>query len=371
MSMLSPRPIFFVHHGLSDAMITEQTANAYLRRATQLEARATLHLGRPVSARELATYLVDVVRPTVSAATWRLYRSAVSHALELKLIKADDPMKEVESAADRLRQTPPAPPPGMALRTSQLKAKRSVDEDFERIRHCALAGRSPNAEALSDFLDAALLTGLRPCEWRDAVLQRSTTAEFEWELLVRTAKTTNGRGNGPSRTIRFKTLESNLLDPLVRWIAWAQTAEREQRFDKAMATIRDLMHDCAVQVFPGRNLLPTPYSCRHHAQARWKALYVGDAADSAERELGRATVAALLGHGNDETATHHYARALRSARAPSRYPVPLACPEQVARVRKEFTHRLASAANAKIRSPECRDDGSAQTVVWITTRVFT
>ena len=328
-------------------MITEQTANAYLRRATQLEARATLHFGRPFSAPELATYLIDVVRPTVSAGTWRLYRSAVCQALELRLIKTNDPRKEVESAADRLRLAPPAPPPGMALRTSQLKAKRSVDEDFERIRHCALAGRSPNAEALSDFLDAALLTGLRPCEWRDAVLKRFTTAEFEWELLVRTAKTTNGRGNGPSRTIRFKRLESNLLDPLVRWIAWAQAAEREQRFDKAMATIRDLMHDCAARIFPNRRLLPTPYSCRHHAQTRWKAFYIVGAADLAEQESGRATVAALLGHGNDETATHHYARALRGPLGPSPYPVPHACPYEVARVRHQFTHSLARAAHTK------------------------
>ncbi|OSI67396.1 hypothetical protein BSZ21_17530 [Bradyrhizobium canariense] len=73
-----------------------------------------------------------------------------------------------------------------------------------------------------------------------------------------------------------------------------------------------------------------PRTTRHLAVAAWKAHCLHKWPTEAEGLEALATIAALLGHGSDATASRHYAR----ASAGGIVIAPSADPDQVARIRR-------------------------------------
>jgi hypothetical protein len=55
------------------------------------------------------------------------------------------------------------------------------------------------ASDLERWVEAGLITGLRPSEWAEARLEHS--ASLGPVLIVKNAKATNGRAHGPRRTM--------------------------------------------------------------------------------------------------------------------------------------------------------------------------
>jgi hypothetical protein len=62
---------------------------------------------------------------------------------------------------------------------------------------------------------------------------------------------------------------------------------------------------------------------------------------------GLAVVAALLGHASDATATAHYGRPHQGERGSARFPVPVADPAEVARVRRRMQLNLGRLAASR------------------------
>lgn len=319
---------------------TAQTKAAYLHRFKQLKASVERTLGRKCTVTEFAAVLIETTRPGLSPAAWRQYRAAACYGLECGRTVAPNPGDRIDAALAQLRATPPATKRADELRTSQKKAKKLPVDDLVAIQRYVLAGQSPNRQALADYLTAADLTGLRPSEWRRAWLRPSTAPGFEWELTVACAKRTNGRSHGDDRHLRYHKLDTNLVAAIMRWLAVAQEAERTGNYAKLMKALRSLMRNCCADLFARRKQRPAMYTPRHQAAARWKAFYVKAGATPEELEFGRAIVAALLGHATDETATHHYARPDRGEGGSSRLPIPVADPDEVARVRRTFAAKL-------------------------------
>jgi hypothetical protein len=216
--------------------------------------------------------------------------------------------------------------------TSSTKAKRFTEADLDRVCFAALASRSPNGKNLVRYLRASTLCGCRPCEWPDAILRKSELAGFQWELIVRNAKQTNDRSTGEVRTLRWPELSDEQVDDLAAWIALSS----QDRYDTLLDTLGMLLARLVKVLFPRRASLPTLYSTRHEAAARWKARYIVQNQSPEERTLALAVVAALLGHAADDSATKHYGRPGRGKREISRFPSPHADPSEVAKVRRRL-----------------------------------
>lgn len=330
---------------------TANTEKDYLRRFRQQKQRLKKILGRDFTFKEFVADLIENVRPTLSASSWRQYRSAAIFGLEQVALKHPQFRAAIKAAITNLRAAAPAQRETERLRTSQKKAKSLPDDDLEKVKQIVRAGQSANGQKLCDLLTAGALTGLRPCEWPSAVLRPCAAAGFEWELTATCAKNTHGRAHGESRTLRFVALDAETVKIVSNWIAIADEAERKGTYRRLLNTLGSLMYRSAVKIFPRRKKRPTIYTARHIAAARWKAYYVNGAATPEARELGRAMVAALLGHATDETASQHYARPGRGGKGSGRFPVPAADPAEIAHVRRRFAIKWAAKARVRKIDP--------------------
>jgi integrase len=238
----------------------------------------------------------------------------------------------IHAAISRLEAAAPAPDENLPPRTSSNKAKRSSESDLDRMCFAALAGRLPNGRKLVSGLRATYVGGCRPCEWSGAIFQKSTVPGFEWELIVRNAKNTNGRSTGEFRTLRWEMLPKDLVDDITNWIEIA----RGPNYARLLATLGSLLSRITAKLFPRSKRPPTLYSMRHEAAARWKDAYLSTDQSTEQRVAGLAIVAALLGHISDETASKHYGRPHGGAKEMDRFPVPHADPAEVAKVRRRL-----------------------------------
>ncbi len=237
-----------------------------------------------------------------SKPTFRLYRAAlVAHfeSMEHRDLELADRIRAVSQplllvkppkrgAAKKMK----GGARGMLEELVTSMARRAQDLSDDRITHaCA-------------WMAATLYTGLRPIEWRDAVLIRGRGSN-PTRLVVKNAKATNGRANGSHRTILLSlaskdqvlAIEVN-LDLRDRWMqVEARDGEPlEDRFNRLHKAISYLIAREARVLWPRRDRVPCLYTARHQFAA------------DAKSALPLPEVAALMGHASDMTATNHYAR---------------------------------------------------------------
>jgi hypothetical protein len=219
-----------------------------------------------------------------------------------------------------------------------------------------LAGRAKCAPDLVRYLEAGRVTGLRPCEWPNAQLLKSDRPGLRWMLVVANAKCTNGRTHGPFRTLYWVDLPSDVVRDIGAWIGIARGADYEVRLN----TIGRLLWEVTRELWPRRKKWPTLYSTRHAAVAMWKAHYVRADQTMAERLEALAIIAALMGHGSDDTASQHYARANAASSGGAAMGVPAAHPAEVARVRQVIDLDWIETMRAKKQDKMSRQPGSEE-----------
>jgi integrase len=178
----------------------------------------------------------------------------------------------------------------LPARTSALKAKRIPLADLEKLEtYLKFLARSSLARETVTWLRAGCLTGLRPSEWREAVL------DGNW-LIVKNAKTTNGRGNGVERSLDLSALSGGDLRVVERMAGlgggWALQGEYDQRQTQCAA----VLYAACLKIWPSPRRHYTLYSARHQALANAKAT------------MTRAEVSALAGHKTERTAQSRYGR---------------------------------------------------------------
>ncbi|MBY0380562.1 MAG: hypothetical protein K2W78_01395 [Xanthobacteraceae bacterium] len=335
-----------------------RTRKDYARRCRQLAKAAQRELAKATGQRAdtidlTPAMLVDFVISKKSdylANSWRVVRSAVIGTLMKTAPLVDETVaKEIETAIERLKQEKPAPEKEKQPATSRTKDKSPTEKDLTRIRHAALAKQTQSATDLVQYLKASLSTGLRPCEWPRARFGKSTRDGYRWMLVIENAKATNGRANGSIRTLYWEELAPEVVQDILTWIARAQDGD----YDRRLNTIGHQLWEITRELWPRRKEWPTLYSARHVAIAGWKAFYVRNGQGPAERLEALAVVAALCGHGSDETASKHYARANAAS---GKSPVPAADPAEVQNVRRviklDWLESLREAkANKQARPP--------------------
>jgi hypothetical protein len=311
---------------------TPETEQSYRVRADQLISAAKAAAGLVQSPVAFARALLDR-RAQLAPSSWRQNRAAVVFRMNEAATTHPEQAAQLASAIAILQNATPVKRDRQeTLRTSQQKQKHVEDCEFERVSHAILATSCPNAKALVDCRVATALAGARLSEWPTAKFGRCRVDGFAWELTIVNGKNTNGRAHGHIRTLRWTLLSDDHVAQITAWIATAKEAESEGRYGTLLDTLRALMKRVTERLFPRRRKWPKLSSGRHMAAARWKHHYLALAKNEEEKLPGLAIVAALMGHGSDETATHHYAR----ARKGGIFPIPTAEPSEVARIRRVY-----------------------------------
>jgi hypothetical protein len=238
-------------------------------------------------------WLIDQ-KPRWSSATWWSRKAAVLCALRsAQDERADDP--EIPIARAALEHVSSEGADKSTRRTSARKAKKFPPEDRRRIFAALELGRSARARDLIDIIHAGCATGLRPVEWRDAQVVEPDCG-YCFKLVVVNAKSENGRGHGPTRTLRWTSLSIETREATLRTIATAASFESDADYKQYRTRLQELLHYHSQRIWPNRELHYALYSCRHEAMA------------VAKRYYSREEVAALFGHATDASCVRNYPR---------------------------------------------------------------
>jgi len=230
---------------------------------------------------------------------------------------------------------------GLPTRTSRLKEKRFPKADLERvITYLRLYSRAEHAPALADWLNAGILTALRPAEWKCTDLIEIPDPVMAYGrrvyLHVLNAKATNGRGTGVVRTLDLSAFPDEHLATIKRMSSLGRSWLAKGEFEQKQSVCRGLLREACGKLWPLRKYHYALYSPRHQAIANWKAA------------ITPPEIAAMVGHIITSTAETNYAKR-RSAWAPSETPPPpRPVPEELSLVRdrirlweERFTQRKA------------------------------
>lgn len=315
-----------------------KTDEQYAVKAHQLRRAAETALQQiPITNWEFVRWLIDDKRFDLLPSSWRLYRNAVATTLDYSSDgDAAALLRSVPAAHATERRT-------STKKTSANKAKRLLDDDCDRLVALTLLSRSSHAQALVEYLHAARLTGLRPCEWPSVQMESTPSQTI---LVVKNAKESDARAHSPTRALIFTELPASHQRMLDRWLARVRDTEDYPALQQALGK---LIHSMARRAFPRRKKHPTLYCARHEFTARIKRHYLDLCADKFE---AMAIVAALLGHATDATASEHYARPERIGGR--KFPVPGANPVEIAKIRPKLEQRFASLNAGIKRNGGCR-----------------
>lgn len=376
-------------------LVSRETMEQYLQRGRMLYSRWRLAMGIRLESDEDADPVAFVnwllsLKPSSAASTWRMYRQAGLHwldgfpgygTMEARIMLEDDVAEAVHPdeierrrkaskegggkrgrAATRLAKANAAKSGGgeddpshdgeghevevddedneePGDRTSALKEKRLPEDALEKLRSRLRVGtRSRLSEAVADWLEAGILTGLRPSEWSSSDLHVQEVPRSEAHpngkmvlLYVVNAKATNGRGTGVARTLDLSGFNEADISTVRRHSLRCRTWLEEGRFADLRGQCANLLRKQVAAVWPGRDggiaegRHYSMYSCRHQAIANWKSL-----------DLPLEEIAAVVGHAVTATTTERYGKR-RSAWKPDRIPLPpRGIPEEITLVRNRM-----------------------------------
>lgn len=258
-----------------------QTAEHYEARFVQLQRRFQREHGDW----DWAAFVDWLIarRPTLRPATYRQYRAAVVWALQAEAPANADALRarlRDGGSAGRRGDLPP--------RTSSGKAKSVRIEEVHRLVVWLQDHGGLWDDLAARWLFWSIQTGLRPIEWRDAMLQPNALG---YSLEVRNAKHSHVRAHGEHRTVHLQIKASEA-------IALQAFLDRVQGdCEAAYQGCRLALHRATQTLWPRRARQPSLYTGRHQF-----------AADAKASGLAPEAIAALMGHAVTETHQTHYGK---------------------------------------------------------------
>lgn len=292
---------------------TEKTKEDYVARSMQLLKRAKKELDIPeyeeLDVRQFVVWLSEK-KPDIARTTWRQYKSAVVYYLEhhedvQSAIEALEYLKEITSVG-ALTNTE---------RTSSLKLKKVSYDDWVKLDEYLKVKNKKWHEQLRMWLRASVVTGLRPVEWRNAMMTQHNGMPA---LKIQNAKATNGRSHGPTRTLLLEELVEDDLKAIKGHLNNVRTFIGMDEYDYFYKGCAIALYKACRKCWPKRKKHITLYSTRHQFSANAKS-----------SGFSKIEVAAMMGHAVDITATMHYGRKLAGNEALSVAPLE----DDVSRVR--------------------------------------
>lgn len=248
----------------------------------------------------LAKELIQQV-PDITWATFRKKRSALASGFRKTQTKANIPaatLVEMSAALELLGKVSSQDALKKSRRTSARKLKKISAEDHTLIlaeltrRSC----RSKYADACASAATILRLAGLRPVELAEVVVHPLPSGDID--LVVRSAKMTQGRGLASTRKLQLQGLDSEEVANVLAWPSRFSLLCKQNPPDKVVRAISIYYKDAARKVLgPRHEGHSCFYSYRHQLTADMK---------SAGMTLEE--IAAVLGHRNNVTGTRHYGR---------------------------------------------------------------
>lgn len=271
-------------HSPSAPTRTAETTRQYMTRAENLlrDIAQTTGIDPRAEPMVIVTWLSDS-RAAISRSNFRMRKAALAYWLENAQIDGAD------AALSALRTVPPDGTLKKGTKTSAKKQKGLSLRDRDRLFDWLSKSDNPWAPMVESFIRVGTLTGLRPIEWRTAAV-----AEIEGKphLVIKNAKATNGRANGPYRHQDLSSLDEADLTLIHAHVTVLTMGD----WRKMVRNCRALLLRANDQLWPRRGKNITLYSTRHQFGA------------NAKLQLSRQGVAALMGHRSTRTAGTHYAR---------------------------------------------------------------
>lgn len=311
---------------------SKETRKAYLKTAKRLANQAIREGGHtmpgPGAGAVILVAWFIAAGGRWAPATVRFYHAAIETFLVTTLGHYPD-NPQFQAALDHLRA--PAPRVGGGPRTSARKRKTASPSEFEAV----LTELADAPHACAAIAHGLILYGpdfgLRPGEWPGASIA-------EGFLVIPNAKKSDERANGEFRSLDLSRFPDDYVTGLDGFLSCLANALSDQSWAKTVypAARGQLRAACerAGRLMPSLRRRPLSfYTTRHVAAGRAKI------------SMPHGTVAALMGHASDRTATVHYARS-RSVKGwgPLRTEPAAA---QIATVRPSFRGRKDAAAPAK------------------------
>ena len=194
-------------------------------------------------------------------------------------------------------------------RTSARKRKTVKMIDWKKILVALQNKKTDTTKVLMGLVAYGPVFGLRPAEWCSAVVSGG-------RLLVKNAKSSNGRACGAFRWLDLSGFDKNFVSHLAEFIKLfrhqvQKSACWDQFYNRIAKALTRVCREVGVKPI-------CLYTLRHQFAATAKALFPLN------------LVAALMGHASDRTASRHYARRHSGWRG---VVLPKASPENIALVR--------------------------------------
>lgn len=292
---------------------SEKTHEKYLERGRALVRRYRKETGNV----DTSIYSLDPVeftnwffslKPTLKSSAWRPYRQSAKAILStiphdnideaIAMIDADISegltSKSTSTVKDGIENRAKMP-----KKTSAAKEKKFPKNDFDKVLSTLkYFSRSKFAPSLADWLVAGISTGLRPIEWATTELEIKNEGDGQREawLYVLNAKSTNGRANGVVRTLDLSNFSDETLRAVQRMSETGNEWFLDGSFDSMKSQCSQLLYSVSEKLFKGRNKIYSLYSLRHQFMSNAKTYHKPEA------------VAALAGHGVDNTASENYGK---------------------------------------------------------------
>lgn len=275
-------------------MTYERVAQVVHRHAERMRERGELGV---VTDRNCSLALAWLDRlPHLQPASARLYRAAIAYTIKRQHGPMDEQALEIlkpawsEVEAECVAQLSIERKANLtSLRGAQQRAEHLPKEDWIALLKALRDSDSQWGVVSANWLVCSRVTGLRPCEWKHAVLHKAA-------LKVANAKSTHSRSHGSHRTIDLHMARKELVDLVVAFLQVVKQHEGNQ-FESLYNRVRDLIADVSRRTLSKRPRYPTLYTARHMFASMAKA------------NLSKEAVAALMGHGSIDTAGRHYAAA--------------------------------------------------------------
>ena len=279
---------------------TSSTEVAYQKRASLLIETFGIECGvagwsdiQPIDIARWAIHKRTSLRP----ASWRQYRSALAYHFQQlgadhgNVNAYDDAIQLLKNAGSEkcIRGK------GAPSRTSSSKKRSLTQSELKAIIFYLDQHKTRWSLATALWLQSAVLTGLRPAEWKSASLELLTTGKYE--LILLNAKNSNCRGNGDDRTLQLGDIDQADLKIIQAHIEFVGVVVGHKVWERYYRECRKTLYRATRTLWPNRTSYPTLYTGRHQFSANAK-----------KAGLSKAEVAALLGHASMETAGIHYGK---------------------------------------------------------------
>ncbi len=249
-----------------------------------------------------------IEKANISKATWFKKKASLIYYFE---------QRNRRDLIDKLQAIGPDGALSKTTNTSARKKKSLTEIEEVRIRD-ELQRMSQDTTSwgrqLLAYTECILTTGMRPIELHGAHLFNDQKAFLDsgnqaeqytgdWPMLqVHNGKQTNGRSFGEKRHIDLSELNDRQMLFIKIALSYAHSlttpADQSTDYTKYYNALRQAFSRVISKLFTGRSRYISLYTYRHQCIADMKA----------DGGYSLLQIAAIVGHGNDLTATEHYGR---------------------------------------------------------------